>query len=216
MVGTIMRENAVLLCVALLVTIVFFSGCINTGSMPGATPTPTPQIVYVVVTVTPTETTASPQQTGTTIEADPALGKRWRYNYEFGDRYDPRSFYRNMSMVFSMDSDGRTNGTITSESGASATITGKWYKDLKTDIFYITPVSCISLDTQWGEVLTPSGQSARWDMNAPDLPGKDNPYHWCDDNGDMYVMKYMAPRTLVEMDYSNDRIAINGITFTSD
>ncbi len=212
MVGTIMRERAVFLCVALLVTIVIFSGCINTGAPSGATPTPTPQIVYVTVTITPTETTASAMQT---VAADPAVGKRWRYDYEFGDRNDPHSFYRNMSMVFVMDHDGNTNGTITSESGATATITGIWYKDSETSIYYITPITCISLDTHWGEVLTPSGQSAKWDMNAPDLPGKDNPYHWCEDDGEVYMMKFMAPRTLVEMDYSNTRIAINGIRFTA-
>lgn len=210
-----MKKSAVILCLALLVAIVMLSGCTGFGSTANA-PTPTPQIIIVTVMVTPTETTPPPVQAVTTAAADPAVGRKWMYHYEFGDPNNRYTFYRNMSMIFIMDDDGTTNGTITSDSGASATITGIWYKDPETQIYYITPITCIALDTNWGEVLTPSGQSVKWDMNAPDIPGKDNPYHWCEENGEeVYMMKYMAPRTLAEMDYSNTRIAIGGITFTA-
>jgi len=198
---------AFFLLVAALVT----AGC--TGGNQNPPVTPTPQIIYI--TVTPTATTVTPVPTATPPPPDPVLGKKWRLNYDFGDPDNPWSYYRNESMVFTMDSAGKTNGTITSESGASATITGKWYMDPETGIYYITPVSCMSLDTNWGEVLTVAGERVKWDPSAPDIPGKNNPYHWCEDNGVIYEMKYMPPNTLVEMDYSNTRTKFGGITFTA-
>ncbi len=197
---------AFFLLVAALVT----AGC--TGGNQNPTVTPTPQVIYVTVTMA--ETTVTPTPTPTPEPEDPVLEKRWTVRYDFGDPDNLWTYYRNETMVFIMHKDGKTNGTITSESGASATITGKWYMDPETDSYYITPVSCMSLDTNWGEVLTIAGERVKWDPSAPDIPGKNNPYHWCEDTGVIYEMKYMPPTTLVEMDFSNTRTKVGGITFT--
>jgi hypothetical protein len=119
-------------------------------------------------------------------------------------------------MYFIMDDAGKTNGSISSKSGASATITGIWYQDSTTGIYYISPISCMSLNSDWGEVIGPSKEQVAWDTNAPDLPGKDNPYHWCHNPGVIYEMKYLHPNRLVEWSLSNTRAAVNGITFTTN
>jgi hypothetical protein len=199
----------------LIIGTILMSGCASPRSTSATSvATPTPQIVYVTVTVTPTETIASQIQTATSVAADPVIGKKWMYDFKV-QGYGKLNF-RNETMVFTMDEKGKTNGTISSERGDNATITGEWYKDSTTGIYYITPILCMRLTTDRGEVIGPAGESVTWVENAPEIPGENGVSHWCYDSGVIYEMKYMHPNKLVEMSVSNTRTAINGVTFTTN
>lgn len=205
----IMKTDIPVLLV-LLVIGAMTAGCSSADTAPQTT-VPTPRNSEVTATNMPAAVALAPVATAT-AELDPVMNRTWMYAY----KVEEGSYVREASMAFTMNEGGKTDGTITSRSGFYASITGEWYKDPATGRYYVTPILCMSLKTQQGEVVGPAGETVKWDGEAPDIPGRNNPFHWCKDTGVTYEMKYMPPKKLVEMGVSNTRTAISGVTFTTD